>query len=172
MTAVIGQPWTAAQFNQHVRDNLLETMPGKATAANRLYVTSTTKAIAERAPDSAFLATAATTTSTSYVTLGTGPAVTVTTGSTAVVWFGCQLKNSLTNAQAMAAVAISGATTRDAADADRLLMSGVTADKDNRFGVCRRFTGLSPGSQTFTMQYRVSAGTGTFSRREIVVLPL
>jgi len=33
-------------------------------------------------------------------------------------------------------------------------------------------TGLSPGSTTFTAQYRVTSGEGQFSMRSIVVIPL
>jgi hypothetical protein len=31
---------------------------------------------------------------------------------------------------------------------------------------------LTPGSNTFTMKYRVSSGTGTFADRRISVMPL
>jgi hypothetical protein len=30
---------------------------------------------------------------------------------------------------------------------------------------------LTPGSNTFTMKYRVTAGTGTFLARQIAVIP-
>jgi hypothetical protein len=33
-------------------------------------------------------------------------------------------------------------------------------------------SGLSAASHTFTLQYRVSGGTGTFSQRTITVIPL
>ncbi|MER5252891.1 hypothetical protein [Streptomyces sp. NPDC002855] len=173
MTAVVDAPWTAAQFNTHVRDNLLETMPAKATAANRMYVTTGEHALAERVPDAAVVTTSQTTTSTTYADLATvGPAVTVTTGTSAVVWINVKAQNSTANALMAASVAVSGATTIAASDTYRVMYSGVAAANENRAGICHRFANLNPGSNVFTMKYRVGAGTGTFAQREIVVLPL
>lgn len=173
MTAVTGEVWTSAQFNAHVRDNLLETMPGKATATGRLYATTGANAIAERVPTEATVATSQTTTSTSYTNLTTtGAAVTVNTGTTAIVWFQSQAANSINNAECSVSVAVSGATTVTASDDWRLLISGVSSGSTNRLGMVHRFTGLTAGSNTFTMKYKVSSGTGTFQRRSLIVFPL
>lgn len=48
MTAVSGAAFTAAQFNTHVRDNLLETAPAKATTANGLFVATGLHSIEEQ----------------------------------------------------------------------------------------------------------------------------
>ncbi len=172
MTAVAGEIWTSAQFNAHVRDNLLETMPGKATATGRMYVTNGNHSIAERVPTEATVATSQATTSTSYADLTTtGPAITVSTGTTAIVWFNTQCESSSSDAETSASVAVSGATTVTANDNWRLLQSGVASGSTNRLGMVHMFTGLTPGSNTFTMKYRVSSGTGTFQRRSLIVLP-
>lgn len=47
ITAVSGTILTAAQWNTHVRDNLLETMPAKATTADRMFVTTGPNSIAQ-----------------------------------------------------------------------------------------------------------------------------
>ena len=53
MTAVANTVFTAAQFNQHVRDNLNETAPAKATASGGYFVATGVNAIAQRFADSA-----------------------------------------------------------------------------------------------------------------------
>lgn len=174
MTAVAGVVWTSAQFNANVRDNLLQTMPGKATAANRIYVTTANNTISERVPSTVQIATSQTTTSTTYANLATtGPQVaTVATGKTALVWFMAQMSHSSSSGETSVSVAISGATTLAANDDWRLLQSGVTAANDNRHGVTHLFTGLTAGNNTFTMQYRTNTGTATFSNRDLIVIPL
>lgn len=173
MTAVSGDIWTSAQFNAHIRDNLLETMPGKATAANRMYISNGLNSIAERVPSTATVATSQTTSSTSYVDLATvGPAVTVTTGTSAVVWAVARSQHSSGGGECSWSVAVSGATVRAANDDWRGLQSGVTAANPNRFGVTHLFTGLTAGSNTFTVKYKTSGATATFQDRDIIVLPL
>jgi hypothetical protein len=173
MTAVSGDIWTSAQFNAHVRDNLLETMPGKATAANRLFVSNGLNSIAERVPSTATVATSQTTSSTSYANLTTvGPEVTVTTGTAAAVWAMARMEHSSSSGECAFSVAVSGATTISASDNWRGFQSGVTAGSPNRFGVCHFFTGLTAGSNTFTMKYKTSGATATFSDRDIIVIPL
>lgn len=173
MTAVSGDVWTSAQFNANVRDNLLETMPGKATAANRMYISNGLNSLAERVPSTATVATSQTTSSTSYTNLATvGPAVTVTTGTTAIVWAMANMQHTSNNGETSFAVAVSGATTIAASDNWRGLQSGVTAGNPNRFGVCHFFTNLTAGSNTFTVRYRTTAATATFQDRDIIVIPL
>jgi hypothetical protein len=74
MTAVANATFTSAQFNQYVRDNLLECAPAKATTPGRLIVTTGPNAITERVVTQASISTSETTTSTSYTDLATtGP---------------------------------------------------------------------------------------------------
>lgn len=172
MTALDNTVFTAAQWNAHVRDNLLETMPGKASAANRWFLSTGVNAIAERDPAGQTVATAQTTASTSYAALVTdGPTVTVTTGTTALVLWATVHQNSTTNAATMTSYAVSGATTVAASDSWYLKTDGIVAANNIRAYRAHLHTGLTAGSNTFTMKYKVSAGTGTFADREIYVLP-
>src|SRR3546814_19340432 len=69
MTAVANTVFTAAQFNQHVRDNLNETAPAKATAAGGYFVATGVNAIAQRIADGNTDTNTGTTTSTTYTDL-------------------------------------------------------------------------------------------------------
>lgn len=174
MTAVAGATFTAAQFNQYVRDNLNETAPAKATAASQLFVSTGANAIATRTPATAAVATNQTTTSTSYADLATlGPQITATTGTIAMVWFGAAQAHSLNDNESAYSVGVSGASTVGASNAWQHSTDGVTAGNYVRGSSFHVFTGLTPGSNIFTMKYRVgAAGTGSFQNRELAVLPL
>lgn len=173
MTAVAGATFTAAQFNQYVRDNLNETAPAKATAASQLFVSTGANAIVTRTPSSATILTSETTSSTSYVDLATpGPAITVQTGTIAIVAFSASCSNSGANQAELVSVAVSGASTVAASDNWSLVIDGLPAGQSLRSGVTHVFTGLTAGSNTFTMKYRVGTPTGTFLQRELSVIPL
>jgi hypothetical protein len=176
MTAVAGSVYTAAQFNQFVRDNLNETAPAKAATAGGYFVADGANSIIERNADGALDTDSGTTTSTSFTDLDgpalAGPSVTVTTGVAAVVIVHCTLSNSGAGSARMA-YDISGAGAVAAADnrgigifgvAGTGLVAGTT--------VLHKSGSLTPGVNTFTAKYRVSSGTGTFSSRRIAVLPL
>lgn len=174
MTAVSGATFTAAQFNQYVRDNLNETAPAKATAASQLFVSTGANAITTRVPSQASVATAETTTSTSYTDLATvGPRITVTTGTIAFCWFAASHAHSLSDNETASSVAVSGASTVAASNSWEHSVDGVTANNFVRGGSFHIFTGLTPGTNVFTMKYRLGAtGTATFRDREMGVLPL
>lgn len=94
MTAVTNDVWTSAQFNANVRDNLLETMPGKATTAGALFTATGANAIAQRSAAAAVVNTSQTRANAAYGDLTTvGPSVTVTTGTSALVWIQCEITN-------------------------------------------------------------------------------
>lgn len=172
MTAVANTVFTAAQFNTHVRDNLNETAPAKATTAGSLFVASGVNQIAERIPGLDVINTSQTTTSTSYTDLATvGPSVTVTTGTSAIVFLASFLQNNTASQHSNAAVQVSGATTIAAADTDAIRMNAAAIGDFNRVGAFTIPT-LTPGSNTFTMKYRVAGGTGTFANRALFVIPL
>lgn len=121
---------------------------------------------------SAATANTGTTTSTTFTATlsgspGTNPAVTVTTGTIAIIDIATSLNNSGANGTYLA-VAVSGATTRAASNDEAILVVGTT---EMRFGVRIVMTGLTAGANTFTLQYRVDAGTGTFRRRALSVHP-
>lgn len=173
MTAVAGATFSAAQFNQYVRDNLNATAVALATAEGQFFMATGANALAARTGGGATVATSQTTTSTTYTNLLTvGPAATMNTGSVATVWFAAACSNNTTNAATDVSVAVSGSSSIAASDAWRTVLDGVTAGNISRYAGFHRFTGLTPGSNTFTVQYKVGSGTGTFADREIAVIPI
>lgn len=177
MTAVANTVFTAAQFNQHVRDNLNETAPAKATASGGYFVATGVNAIAQRFADSATDLTSGTRSlSTAYGDLSgssVGPTVTVETGTMALVAIRCELENSGTGTCRMS-YDVSGATSIAANDSRSFGFGGVaTAPSISGISVLHiGGTSLTPGTNTFTAKYRITTGTGTFRQRSIVVLPL
>lgn len=174
MTAVAGSVFTAAQFNTFLRDNLAETAPAKAITPGSLIAVSDTNQVAERTPTETFLATSDTTTSTSFGNLSatTGPSVTVVTGPQAFVIVTCDLVCDTNGQSARATFQVSGAST--VAAADTMALRNIRESVANN----ALFSGvflvpLTPGSNTFTMQYRTSGtSTSTFANRRISVIPL
>ncbi|HET6214914.1 MAG TPA: hypothetical protein VFE14_18750 [Micromonosporaceae bacterium] len=165
---------TAAQWNASVRDNILVTPAALATATGRFFATTAANAIAERVPTGATVATSQTTGNTSYTNLTTvGPQVTVNTGTVAFGIWSCTFSNNTTPNTVLTSAAVSGATTVAASDSycGRYLNAGIGTNAVHRGVGLHWWTGLTPGSNTFTQQYRVDGGTGAFSDRELWVLP-
>lgn len=171
MTAVSGTAFTAAQFNQYVRDNLLETAPAKATAAGQIFVSTAANAIAARTPTQSAVDTGESTSSTTAADLTTpGPAVTVTTGTQALVFVYCRSVSSLSASYAaFMGYAISGATTQAATVG--LTLSNT--DTNSRAYSAVFLQTLTAGSNTFTAKYWTGgSGTCTFTWRKLLVIPL
>lgn len=174
LTAVANASLTAAQWNASVRDNFLTTAPALATTAGSIFAATGTSAIAQRTPDAAGQLGGETTTSTSYTSTlsggaGTaGPAVTVTSGVKALIAFHCRQSTSSAGTNVWTSVAISGATSISASD-----NWAISYDQTGQLfhGLTYLEEGLTAGSNTFTMSYRVSGGTGTFATRRINVVP-
>lgn len=172
MTAVANSVFSAAQFNQYVRDNLNETAPAKATGPGQFFVSTAANAIAARQLSSAVVATSQATTSTTFADLATaGPTVSVSTGPRALVLFATNVSNSLSNSASAASVAVTGASSIAAGAAWRILTDGLTASNILRISGMHLFTTLVTGTNTFTMKYTAGSGQATFSDRELVVLP-
>jgi len=174
LTAVANAALTDAQWNASVRDNLNETAPAKATAAGQLFVSTGVNAIAARAPAGARVDTSETTASAAFVALTTaGPAVTVTTGTQALVFVSCQSSNNTAGGSGVMGFAVSGATTTAAATTDALQNRSSGIGNDVLRATCLALVTLTPGSNTFTAQYQTNGvGTATFAQRTIVVFPL
>ena len=170
-TWVAGEDLTAALQNTHVRDNFDETAPAIATVTGRLIVTDGANSITERDPTSDYEGASQTTTSTTYTDLATvGPAVTVTAGGSALVMWSAELENDTAGGASFVGVAVSGATTSAAADDHAMFYRTTTAGYI--IGMSYVYLqGLTAGSNTFTLKYRVSAGTGTFRLRRLAVIP-
>jgi hypothetical protein len=122
----------------------------------------------------AAVATAQTSSSTGYTDLATvGPQVTVNTGSRALVLIGAGTSNSTAPAFCYVGVAVTGASAIAAADAQAAVWLNINnANTTSQLSFAYLLTGLTPGSNTFTAKYKVSAGTGTFSNRTLAVIPL
>jgi hypothetical protein len=171
LTAVANSPLNAAQWNSSVRDNLNETAAAKATTAGSIFVGTGVNTLAERLILSHSVDTSETTTSTTYTSLATnGPVVTAITGTQALVFTNAQLMNSGAGAS-IATYEVTGATT-DASDINRSLIVDNLPTNSVRMGSCNLQTGLTPGSNTFRILYRVVSGTGTFQRRRLQVMAL
>ena len=117
----------------------------------------------------ATVTTAQTTTSTTYTDLATvGPAVTLITGTSVLVQIQTLGSSTVTNRQ-LTSFAVSGATTVSAGT--YVMPADITMDgpRVQSFVV----TGLTAGSNTFTMKYKSSDGnTITWSQRVISVTTL
>lgn len=116
-----------------------------------------------------------TTTSTSFSqTLGgspgTNPAVTITTGTSVLIAVSAQITITVAN-YGFVGVDVSGATTIAASDVKAAGHGGVAGleSVDARMFF---LSGLTPGSNTFTLTYKVNAGTGTFLNRSLFVRAL
>jgi hypothetical protein len=172
LTAVANSPLNAAQWNSSVRDNLNETAAAKATTAGSHFAGTGVNTLAERLILDAIVDTSETTTSTSFVGLATaGPVVTITTGVKALVWINVSVANSSAGSGSIASFAVSGATTIASSDARAAYSDSPVANNSMRMGICSLPT-LTAGSNIFTAQYRVQAGTGTFLRRHMQVMAL
>lgn len=120
--------------------------------------------------DKAAITTQQSTSSTSYTDLTTsGPAVTITVPSSGSVRlsYSAEVENDSVN-RAYIGFAISGATTTAASDTTAAVMRNSAGDPIT-IGRSLIIEGLTPGSTTFTMKYRVAGGTGTYLNREINV---
>jgi hypothetical protein len=122
------------------------------------------------------VATQQTSTSTSYTDLATaGPAVTVTTGTKALVIITASLFNSAAVSGTYMSYAVSGATTLAASDTRCLLTRGVTTGQyasEIRASTSVFLTGLTAGSNVFTTKYRVTGNTGYWTDRDINVMDM
>ena len=121
----------------------------------------------------ATVATSQTTTSGTYTDLATaGPAVTLTTGTKALVIMVAQL-NPASQEFCYMSAAVSGASTVAASDAWAIYIAMVSGGIYSRQSSAKLFTGLTAGSNTFTAKYRSANGsTGQFLNREIIAVDM
>lgn len=175
MTAVANQVLTDLMFNQNVRDNLLQTMPGKATATGGYFCSENVNRIAQRFCSRDYIDATQTTTSTTYTDLATvGPTVTLTTGYSALIFYAAEMGNNTLDRAALLTFEITGASRLDPDSWQRIVTDGTTASNQIRqYGVYRTNV-LNPGTNIFTMKYATgsAATTSNFAQRELVVMPL
>jgi hypothetical protein len=114
-------------------------------------------------------AASGTLTSTSFTSTlsgspGANPSVTLVTGTSALIILSANIVN--TGGYSVVSVAVSGATTLAASD-QYALASALTTEQSQTTTLV--LTGLTAGTNTFTISYRVTAATGTIQRRSLVV---
>jgi hypothetical protein len=173
-------------------DSIVENTPSNGTSINGLNIKSSklntndsvvTANITNAAVTASKLSTgaavssttaASTTTSTSYTTTladAVTSSVTVTIGANGLALLSIRMDALNSGASAnIVTYSVSGATTTAAADAN--ILGYMTGTSETTIGGTKLITGLAAGSTTFTINYKVSANTGTFERRSISVVPL
>lgn len=175
-TFASGDGLTAEDLNVYLRDNFNETAPAKANEAGGFFVVADLNKIQERRIHQQFNLHTGTTTSTSYTNLtgtyGTGPAVTVDTGTTALVIVCAHLWNSSAGGTTLMGHEVTGDSSLAAGDSAALIFEPATTTQTYAGSYWFLREDLTPGTNTFTAKYRVVAGTGSFIRRRILVIPL
>jgi hypothetical protein len=170
-TAIAGSTFTADIFNTYIRDNLNVTEAALALTPGGYFACTGANTIAERSGGTASVLTSETTTSTTYTDLATpGPEVIATTGTTALVIVHGVVQNSGTGSARMSFTVNGVALSTGVGDPRSIAIVNITAGSFLVSGASIE-TGLTPGSNTFTAKYRVSASTGTFLSRRIIVMP-
>lgn len=177
MTAVANSAFTAAQFNQFVRDNFNECPTAKATVASEFFVSSGANSIEARRPAGVIVTTEETTTSTSWGDLATvGPTVAdLTHGTRMFILLGCTMSNNTAQQVSRMSFEVTGAGSRSPDEGRSLSVGSEGAASPANVAVGHGlplFIGdLTPGVSTVEAKYRVSGGTGNFVNRRIQVLP-
>jgi hypothetical protein len=117
--------------------------------------------------------TGQTTSSTSFTDLATaGPAVTLTTGTKALVIMQARIYNSSTGGYVSMGTTVSGATTLAATEEKSLTFYSASNQPISQASAGFLLSGLTAGSNTFTAKYKTTAGTGTWLYRNIAVIDM
>jgi hypothetical protein len=166
---------TVAQMNI-IRDNLMSTAPAMATLPGQYFAATGVNAIVARRAVRTEVDVIGTTTSTAYtpnltpVGGGTtnGPVVTADSSSHGELHITSYVRNTDASDMALMSYVISGATTLVASD--KRSLGSIYATYAT---MVMRHSGLIPGSNTFTANYRTAAGgtTGQFDGRVLAFLP-
>lgn len=172
MTAIAGVPFTAAEFNSNVRDNLLASEIGLATPSDGSFniAAQDDNELVFLKPGVAVAAGIVSTTSNPYVSLGGGtPTLTLTTGRLAMVAIYSWTRHDVQNGSCWLGLQVSGATS---VLLDCTLLGTPEADQ-LRMGSGIIFVTLNPGSNTFTVVYgETGGGTAEFANRTLSVVPI
>ncbi len=178
-TFTVGEIATASDVNTYLMKQAVivctsGTRPSSPVEGMTIYETDTDNLVTydgtgwrryNARPVTATVATSETETNTAYDDMTTaGPAVTLTTGDAVLVTVTAALFNSAGNQTSMS-WAVSGASTIAAADSRSIQWNGTVEVRFSQTFL----QSVTAGSNTFTAKYRVTAGTGTFSDRDIIV---
>jgi hypothetical protein len=112
------------------------------------------------------------TSSTSFTDLATaGPAITATTGTTAILIISSHISTEAVGRHAFMGFEISGATTVAASTTSALQIRGYESRMVMQNSAVFAITGLTAGSNTFTAKYRVaSAADVAFQNRQMILI--
>ena len=125
---------------------------------------------------SSFVATNQSTTSTTYAALTTAQSVTLTTGTKVMVAITASLLTpSTTNRFGRFSYEISGATTKSASDDQSAILYNRSTIVDSGYPTTISaiyFETVTAGSNTFTLQFKVNAGSSEFANRQLLVIDL
>lgn len=174
ITFVDGTTLTAAQLNAQLRDNMAEQAANKITTYMSYVASVATNKLEERRPKKNTILAISSTTSGSYTDLDgdTGPTVNVTTGTSALVIWGCGMSNASNGVSSFMSVDVSGATTIAAStnNALRFMNNNGYYSNASQFVL---YDTLNPGVNTFTCKYAsgLAGSVATFRRRRIFVYP-
>lgn len=190
-TVVAGTNITASWANANVRDQVVT--PFASTSARDSAITSPVEGMIAPitgtdvityyngsawvciTPQAATVTTTEGTTSTSFTNLATsGPAVTVATGTSALITMSSDFANNTNGDGGKIGIDVSGASTI-AAPAGSVISQALVAAVSQQVPLSKTFklTGLTAGNNTFTMKYSaVTGGTATFFNRAIAVVGL
>lgn len=171
-TFVSGNVLTAAQLNILTAD-LNETAVAKAASAGQYFVATAANTLVGRAPSFQLYNGGGTdtTNSTSYTALTGGAAVTSTTGANCLVYHGASLGNDTSGSRSWSSFAISGASTIAVDDARGIAVDASAANRVTKCGITYLQTGLTSGANTFTQQFRVTSGIGSYVVRSLGTVP-
>ena len=112
------------------------------------------------------------TSSTSYTDLATVQSVTLTTGTKALVLITAKMGNTNSGNSTRVAYAVSGATTIAASDDANLYEGGAISNGYYTLSSSFYESGLTAGSNTFTLKFKVGGGTGNYEDRQLTVIDL
>lgn len=162
-----------------IRDNINETAPAKFTASGQVFVSTGPNAGAARAPAGAEYTGggADSTNSNTYIPMGGGPVVTLTTGTKAIVWHGASLTSDSAGSRAFSTVEVLSGGTTTVAPSDTNAVwrdTEATATRSVKCSVVVFLSSLTAGSNSFAHRGR-SSSTGaiaTMVPRNLVVFPL
>lgn len=115
--------------------------------------------------------TAETTTSTTFTNLTTfGPSLTVEANTEVLAIWGAQYQNTAASALTSCAPDFSGAFTQAASDDQECRRDTRSASILCTYSAAGKWSFASSGQVTATLKYRVSTGTGNFSRRHLLLI--
>lgn len=171
-TFVSGNALTAAQLNI-LGGDLLETAPAKFTAASQFFVSTGSNAgVARTAVQDNYTGGGTdSTNSTSYTGLTGSPSLGTGTGTKALVMHGASLANDTAGNRSYVSYEISGATAVSPNDFWAVIYDENSTGRIIKASWVQIHTGLTAGTNVFTQRFKVNGGTGTFSTRNLAVLP-